>query len=210
MALPTVHINEVPDQGLTLSCVVQPEELALSPDEGRFPGALLLDLEVYPIDQGLSARGVLNGRVIRECVRCVVEYEEPMSVEFEAEFRMTAQAKKGNRKAVAGVTSPDPDGGPANDTDEDDRDHYMLAGDRLDLADMLREHVILASPMHPLCRENCQGLCPMCGQNRNEAPCGCQEPRETNPFAMLRNLQQTPNSGTAKAAGSPRKPPKTT
>jgi len=208
MALPTVHITDVPEQGLTLTCVVQPEELALSADEGRFPGALMLDVEVHPVDQGLSARGVLRGRVIRECVRCVEEYEEPIDVEFSAEYRMAPQPKKGRHRAEAAPPVQQPEDGGRLDPDEDDQERYVLTGDRLDLAEMLREQVILTSPMHPFCRENCLGLCATCGQNRNHGLCGCREPRESSPFEALRDLKLTPNFESARVAESSRKPPK--
>jgi uncharacterized protein len=48
------------------------------------------------------------------------------------------------------------------------RDHV------LDLAEMLREQFYLALPMQPLCRPDCQGLCPSCGIDRNVDTCQCQ------------------------------------
>ena len=51
-------------------------------------------------------------------------------------------------------------------------------GDRLDLGEVVREQVLLALPLKPLCREDCRGLCPRCGQNRNLGPCGCPPPEE--------------------------------
>ena len=51
-------------------------------------------------------------------------------------------------------------------------------GDRLDLGEVVREQILLALPLKPLCREDCRGLCPACGQNRNLVPCGCPPPEE--------------------------------
>ena len=210
MALPNVHISEVPEQGLTLSCAVQPEELALSPDEGRFPEALSLDVSVLPADQGLSASGVLNGRVIRECVRCLSEFEEDLSVPFTAEYKTAAQPKRGRSRASTGQASSTSRSaaGEAVDQEDNDLEVYVLAGERLDLAEMLREQVILGSPMNPLCRENCLGLCQSCGRNRNQGRCGCPEPREVSPFAILHELRKAPNSGAGGVARSLRKLPK--
>jgi uncharacterized protein len=176
MPLPTVHIKDVPEQGLNLSCVVQPEELALSTDEGRFPSALCLDVDVHPIEGGLSASGVLSGDVIRECVRCLGEYEEPLRIPFHAQYRHPSQRGSGAPRASAKRI---PEGlvkqsRYAENQDEEDLDSYELPGERLDLADMLREQVILISPMRPLCREDCLGLCPTCGKNRNEDSCNCR------------------------------------
>jgi uncharacterized protein len=45
----------------------------------------------------------------------------------------------------------------------------------VDLTDGLREDILLALPQALVCREDCRGLCPHCGRNRNEADCGCSE-----------------------------------
>jgi len=45
----------------------------------------------------------------------------------------------------------------------------------MDVSGDLREAVLLNLPVHPLCRETCAGLCPQCGKNLNEGPCGCTE-----------------------------------
>jgi len=62
-------------------------------------------------------------------------------------------------------------------------------GDGLDLKDLLREQVLLALPMHQVCREDCRGICPVCGQNRNKTECGCrQELTVDDRWAGLKDL----------------------
>ncbi|MDQ1397817.1 MAG: hypothetical protein QOG64_3076, partial [Acidimicrobiaceae bacterium] len=56
--------------------------------------------------------------------------------------------------------------------DSDGEETYPLAGDQLDLAPLARDAVLLELPLAPLCTEDCQGLCPECGANRNEGDCG--------------------------------------
>jgi len=55
---------------------------------------------------------------------------------------------------------------------------YPLDGDRLDLAPMARDAVLLELPLAPLCRPACQGLCPTCGVDRNEGACTCPPRRD--------------------------------
>ena len=62
--------------------------------------------------------------------------------------------------------------------DETDDEIYHYEGDHLELAPMLREQVILSNPMHPLCKDDCAGLCPHCGTNQNLEACQCAQ--ETN------------------------------
>lgn len=61
-------------------------------------------------------------------------------------------------------------------------------GELLDLSAWVREEVLLALPEHPLCKGDCQGLCPICGENRNEVHCRCLETSRTtltNPLTFL-------------------------
>ena len=59
-----------------------------------------------------------------------------------------------------------------------DEDAYPLVDDELDLEPLVRDAVLLELPLAPLCREDCAGLCPQCGANRNEGACGCAAPRD--------------------------------
>ncbi len=60
----------------------------------------------------------------------------------------------------------------------------------LDLGPILRECILLAVPMSILCKEDCLGLCPMCGENRNITACTCKLPTSFSPFAELKNLSK--------------------
>ena len=55
-------------------------------------------------------------------------------------------------------------------------DFYPLVEDTIDLGPMVRDAIVLELPAAPLCREDCAGLCPYCGADRNEGPCSCVAP----------------------------------
>jgi uncharacterized protein len=63
-------------------------------------------------------------------------------------------------------------------------------GEGLDLRDLLREQILLLLPLQRVCREDCQGICPVCGRNRNEAACDCRPEMADDRWAGLRNLQR--------------------
>ena len=63
-------------------------------------------------------------------------------------------------------------------------------GDGLQLEDVLREQVLLSVPLKVVCREGCQGLCPVCGKNRNTEPCSCVQPVEDPRWAALKDIRQ--------------------
>jgi len=62
------------------------------------------------------------------------------------------------------------------DSDEDE-DIHLVESDRIDLEPYVEENVLVALPYAPLCGEDCKGLCPNCGTNRNERDCGCSTER---------------------------------
>jgi uncharacterized protein len=62
--------------------------------------------------------------------------------------------------------------------DPDDEEAYPIVDDELDLRPMVHDAVVLELPLAPLCREDCRGLCPGCGADRNTEPCGCVAPRD--------------------------------
>ena len=71
-----------------------------------------------------------------------------------------------------------------------DEEAYLIAGDFADLAPMVHDAILLDLPLAPLCREDCQGLCPYCGIDHNEASCECQAPVDPR-WATLDGLRFT-------------------
>lgn len=67
--------------------------------------------------------------------------------------------------------------------------------EELDVSNDFREEVLLALPVNLLCSDDCAGLCPLCGADRNEVECGCEPPEiavpepEDNPWAALDDLK---------------------
>ena len=61
-------------------------------------------------------------------------------------------------------------------------------GEIIDLTRSIREDIIFSLPQKILCKEDCRGLCPQCGQNMNEKSCGCRAVHPENPFSALDGL----------------------
>jgi len=70
-----------------------------------------------------------------------------------------------------------------------DGETYPLEHDEIDLELLVRETVMLELPQAPLCREDCQGLCPHCGVDRNESTCSCNPPLDPR-WAVLEELRE--------------------
>lgn len=61
------------------------------------------------------------------------------------------------------------------ENNEDDDRFIEVREEQLDLDELMREDILLELPTKFLCREDCKGLCPVCGKNLNKGPCGCSE-----------------------------------
>ena len=67
---------------------------------------------------------------------------------------------------------------------------YLEDEEKFNLSELLREEILVQTPMKALCNENCRGICPVCGSNKNENPCSCEEKQKKSdsPFAKLQIL----------------------
>ena len=153
--------------------VYQPDSLDLI--EGvRQSGPLAVEgqAELLRSTDEIRILGKLAGPMEADCDRCL----EPVRWTIDAEFRLLYQP-------VTELT-------PVEDVEIEDKDTEIgfYDGDGLELTDVVREQIVLSMPARKICREDCLGLCPVCGKNRNQAECGCEVQRVDNRLAGLANL----------------------
>jgi uncharacterized protein len=179
-------LADITTDGLSLVGEVTAEELGLTEDDAVVRGPLAVSLDLTNVEGLVAVTGVLEGTIVRECVRCLKEYEDPLAFSLRAAFvrepKSTPRHSKrvDPRKARTEIVESEPE--------EESDDQYQYQGNQLELASMLREHVILSAPMQPLCSDDCLGLCARCGKNLNEGPCQCAvEP----PIPTFRVVQET-------------------
>jgi uncharacterized protein len=121
---------------------------------------------------GVLALVKAHGTVNAECNRCLAIAPQQIDLQFDDEFHSKIEVN-------TGAPLPKPD-------DEDP--FFIDEAHCVDLGEALREYTLLAMPMQPLCREDCKGLCPICGKDRNVDPCACAENDGDDRFAVLRSL----------------------
>jgi uncharacterized protein len=137
----------------------------------RLTSPLGVDASYYRAGDDLFFSGRIHADLEGTCARCLEPFD--LTVDETAQF----------------VLVPTPTEGPERQLSEDDLALSFYSGDEIDLAPLFTEQVILTLPTRALCREDCHGLCPRCGVNRNHETCGCVE-REPDPrLAVLRNLR---------------------
>ncbi|WP_066683314.1 YceD family protein [Christensenella intestinihominis] len=136
------------------------------PDLGEdisFARPLVLDAEYSALDRKVSVKGAFGTVLNTVCDRCLDDMKTEISYRFdELFFRVGTQ----------------------------EEEEYTYEGDVLSLDKMVYDAIILSLPHQLLCKDDCKGICPVCGQNLNDGPCGCkpEDTDETNPFAKLKGL----------------------
>lgn len=93
--------------------------------------------------KGLLVQVQLKASAVAECSRCLVEFQQPLEIEFTELYAFNA-----NSVTDSGLILPETG--------------------KIDLAPLVREEMLLSMPMSPLCQVDCLGLCPVCGENLNE------------------------------------------
>ena len=189
MELLTPKIADITAEGLSLSGDLTGEELGLTDADVSIRGAVAVGLDFRAIERTIYVTGVVEGTAVRQCVRCLKDFDDPLAfslrVAYEREAKTTVTPAKRDNVLKKKMTTD-----PEVEEKEQSDDLYHFAGDHLDLAPMLREQLILASPMHPLCSEECLGLCARCGKDLNEGPCRCGEAPTGSPFEVLRTMKE--------------------
>jgi uncharacterized protein len=113
-------------------------------------GPVEIEGAVEGIREGVIVHADVRAEVSADCSRCLTPITDVIDVEVREVFedRQTLDA-------------------------ETEGEIYPLDRDEIDLEPMVRDAILPELPVVPLCRPDCLGLCPVCGENRNETPCDC-------------------------------------
>ena len=131
---------------------------------------VVADAVLDSVDGGIEVTATVSAPWRGECRRCL----KPVSGRLGCEVREMYRPRR------------------AQEGPDDDEETYALDPDQLDLEPLVRDALLLELPLAPLCRPDCPGLCPTCGADRNEGPCGCPEPVRDPRWAALNVLREGP------------------
>ncbi|MDO8687759.1 MAG: DUF177 domain-containing protein, partial [Dehalococcoidales bacterium] len=129
------------------------------------------EVELTRTERSLLVQGVLYAEAELTCSRCLNVFSCPLTLDVEEEYFPTTDV-------VGGTALPLPD----------DPDSFTIDKQNiLDLTEAIRQYMLLAIPMKPLCYEDCAGLCPACGHNLNQSPCNCPPQPADSRWSKLLN-----------------------
>lgn len=113
--------------------------------------------------QGLIVQGNFEAEITLGCVRCLTEFEDALTWSFTELYAFDKRS-------------------------ETDSGLILPEDAHIDASTLLREYALLEIPISPICKPDCKGLCPECGENLNEKDCGHRPAALDTPFAKLRDL----------------------
>jgi uncharacterized protein len=151
-----------------------------APEGDPEAGEGVADLDLYADGTHVFAAGTFKGHLTVACSRCV----GPVKLALDEKLRVTFMPP-GEMPEEEEAEAVGEDGAEVR---EEDLDVFPYDGEQIDLEPLLREQFVLAVPFAPLCREECKGLCPQCGIDRNTGTCSCEKPIDPR-LAALKGLK---------------------
>lgn len=131
--------------------------------------------EVYPFVSPVSVRGVIRNHM------------GIVSMDVKAEFTFESPCDRCAAPVKREVAIPVEHQLAAELNDENNDDYLVVRDMKLDLDELVTEDIFLSLPSKYLCKDDCKGLCQMCGQNLNEGSCSCTKPIDPR-LEVLRQL----------------------
>jgi uncharacterized protein len=149
-----------------------PSEMDQDGEEYRVVAPVQVDLEIHKDKDRFRLAGTARTELELSCSRCLEPFRMPFDGAIDVRYLPASEMSAEDEREVA----------------EEDLDTSYYRDDQIDLNELLREQFYLALPMKPLCTEDCKGICPQCGTNRNTAPCDCTPHWEDPRLAGLKQL----------------------
>ena len=160
-------------QGLNhFARVLQPDAVGQDGEAYRILEPVQVDVQIHRDRERFRLVGTVRTRLALSCGRCLEPFALP--IDSELDLRYLPVESEG--------------GAEDREVSDDDLDAGVYRDGQIDLNELLRGQFYLALPMKPLCREDCAGLCPLCGTNRNTEACACAPQWEDPRLAPLKGL----------------------
>jgi uncharacterized protein len=147
-------------------------ELVMEDDRVHLVSPPQVSGEIRTKERRVRANGRVVARVQVECDRCLKPIELPVDSRFKLEYVSVEEYKSQQ----------------VDELSVDDLDLTVFDGEVIDVDELVAEELLLAVPDHLLCKDDCKGLCPVCGVDRNASECGCDTAEVDPRWAGLKEL----------------------
>lgn len=140
------------------------DELVLDDEQARLIEPPQVTGRIRRSGHEVRLQGEIRARAEVDCDRCLKQVALPIETTFDVTYVPAADYVEGE----------------AAELQEEDLAVSVYEDEAIDIDELVREQILLTLPARALCTEDCKGLCPVCGVNRNETACEC-ESQEIDP-----------------------------
>ena len=170
-----LSVQEMELHRVKFDVVVQPGRIRLPEDKFRQREAIRIKgtAELVNASEEIRVHGHISGVLEGICDRCLET--SPLVIDRDFDLHYQPQSLCPDKAELQ--------------VGDEDTDIGYYEGDGVHLTEVLQEQLLLWLPMRWLCDENCKGLCPVCGQNRNRVACHCRQQMGDERWAALRRYQ---------------------
>ena len=152
--------------------VYQPDELNPVDERVSLIAPAAVNGKIRLSGNEVFVNGHVETRAQVECDRCLKPVELPVNVDFTLEY----------------ISDSDYELSQAVELTEEEMSVSVFDGSAIDVDEIVKEQILLAVPTRVLCREDCKGICPECGADRNTGECNCVTNDIDPRWAALKNL----------------------
>jgi|SRR5439155_18513689 len=153
--------------------VYDPSAFASDRESFRVVAPVALAFDIDKDKQQFRLAGSVKTMLELPCSRCLEPFSSPVDAAFDLRYQPHALNTGDGEREI----------------EEDDLSTAFYENDEIDLGQLMREQFYLSLPMKPLCRDDCEGLCPACGTNLNRGTCDCTRNWEDPRFAALKQFR---------------------
>jgi uncharacterized protein len=173
-----IKLNEINDDGEDFDFSSADEELAEGLSDVLKGKPFTAQLRIVPAGDAFDVQGNFSVKVPEMCSLCAQDIDVPVKERFH-EILLVGMKNKTDIK------------GSSEDFEDPDLNATHIKNFEFNVADFLREQILLAMPIQPKCSETCQGLCVICGEDRNQKDCGHNplEIPKKSAFSVLKDLK---------------------
>jgi uncharacterized protein len=165
-------VSDIPEDGLERELDVPVET-----GENIEPDIAHASVRFLRIGKIVLVDGSIKISVSMRCSRCLGDFSSPLDIDFKEEYAPSEEY--------------DPEGEPELTDSELNLGFYT--NDEIDAGELVKEQVLLAVPMKPLCNNDCRGICSECGTNLNEGVCNCSTEKIDPRLAPLKRFIKSNN-----------------
>jgi uncharacterized protein len=158
-----IRLSEIDDTLLVKGSMEASRFMEAENNEFHVATPVQYTLTVKKFDNLLTITGPITFEALFTCGRCLEEFRQLIAVDMDIRLMPKTEIPQASEFELK----------------DEDMDVYYYESDEIDLDPFIYEEALLDMPSRPVCSENCQGLCGICGENKNLESCHCSETSRT-------------------------------